>query len=220
MNAMEAMELACPMDEAIIEAADDALLIVGPDGKIIKSGRAATALLGQAPVGTSLWELLPAPDRLLVEQAIGDSMALAPTWVSVRLITSSGAWVPVRLTARRFRGAEGSGYVIAAASVRTGGAHEPRHDENTAALLRMVRGLFSLNHDIRSPLGAILGNAQLAQRAMGDGDPKVAEKLDRIVLLCDRVAKLLDGMTDAKQQLLHDAPELEGDLQRTFGAEE
>jgi len=214
MKAMDALEQSQPLTLAILDSLDDPVLVVDSSGDLRHVGRGAVELLGDLPLGAPVWTVIPACDRLAVEQAIQSALSTSPIWVDARLIAASGAWVPVKVTARRYREAGvASGYVIAAVRGDTrGGDASGEEDEATAALIGMVQSVFTLNHDIRNPLGAILGNAQLMQRALAGGDAKVLDRLDRVVQLCGRIGGLLDEMTEAKQALLAAAPQLESRL--------
>jgi nitrogen-specific signal transduction histidine kinase len=193
---------------ALLSTLRDAVFVVDMTGGVTLVGGGAEELLGPREPGGSLWELVPAVDRVLVTQALAAQTEAGPPRVAVNLLGEGGRWVPVELAATPLDGGGGStGFVIVASPEHM--LNSPASgDEATDALIDMVRSMYNLNHDIRSPLGAILGNAQLAQRAATDGDPRVVEKLDRIVRLCDRVNQLLDAMTRAKQELVDRAPHL------------
>lgn len=52
-----------------------------------------------------------------------------------------------------------------------------------------------VSHDLRSPLGAILINAQLLKRSLGDGaDPKLITKCDSIARSCESMNILIDDL--------------------------
>ncbi len=185
-----ASEPLLPSDDLIPDAATQisglvfALLLIDPDGKLIEVNNAAETLLGTGAkriIGRPLDELVqPLDPRVTNALATGDGGLVARD-VRVRL---DGAELPVNLTMSAIAGQPGWRVVTIAPLV-----HEKRSGEEQGSSVLGAPSI--LAHEIKNPLSAIRGAAQLIARKLPLADKKLARMITDEV---DRIARLIDRM--------------------------
>ncbi len=185
-----AIEPAHPTDEQIPDAATQisglmfALLLIDPRGQIAEVNNAAETLLGTGAkrmIGRPLDELItPVDPRVTAALTQGEGALLARD-VRVRL---DGAETSVNLTMSAISQQPGWRVVTISPLV---------HEKGSAELQgHSVLGAPSiLAHEIKNPLSAIRGAAQLIARKLPLADKKLARMITDEV---DRIARLIDRM--------------------------
>lgn len=164
-----------------------ALVLLDESSTVQEANQAAEDLFGTSArrmVGEALQELVAFGDELLAERIAEPHAQL----------TARG--VPVRFGERETRAnvtvsslASHPGWRVVTFS--DSGKDERLGDEQSAA---SVRGPAILAHEIKNPLSAIRGAAQLLARKVGEGEKSltglIAEEVDRIAQLIDRMQRL------------------------------
>ncbi len=170
---------------AIIDAAPDAILIVGADGRVLFANEEAAKLSGYAQTtlsGLPAEALLPEDmrsDYLLKRLLAREDVAPSPLRAESRMRRADGKRVEIELGVAAFRTEEGR-YVVALARditerkraqkelVELNETLERRVQLRTAAIERAYRDLeafsYTVAHDLRSPLRSISGYVQIVQK--------------------------------------------------------
>jgi PAS domain S-box-containing protein len=169
---------------ALLEAAPDAMVVVGPDGGILlvnaqterTFGRTRAELLGQ-PVG----RVIPTPH--------GDPAGRATELVGVR---SDGSEFPIEVTSSPLDTREGR-WVLHA--IRDISERKRTEAALTVANRELESFSYSVAHDLRAPLRAMNGFAHILLDEHADGlDAGGRECLDRIRHNALQMAQLIDAL--------------------------
>jgi PAS domain S-box-containing protein len=182
----------------LLASLPDAVIGVQPDLTVFLWNAAAEVLLGRAAtraVGRALADVLP-PDARLVRHLtetvrLGESRAEAESEVDL----AGGRTVPVSLQTAPIHGPDGDvrGAVAVLRDLSRLKALEAevRRGERLAALGQMA---LALAHEIRNPLSAIRGVAQLLGSELGAGPYR--EPLDVMLGEIDRVNRVMEALLD------------------------
>lgn len=168
-----------------------ALLLIDPAGRIVQVNHATEDLLGVSAkrlIGTPLFEMVaPLDPRVSHRMELADA-ALVARDVFVRLGESERQ---INLTLSPLAGHPGWRVVTIS---HTSAEEMPNvlHDEGAA------RTPSILAHEIKNPLAAIKGAAQLAARKLPLADKKLARMITDEV---DRIARLIDRMQQLGSQM-------------------
>jgi two-component system nitrogen regulation sensor histidine kinase GlnL len=173
-----------------------ALLLVDPDLQIAELNQAAETLLGKSEkrlVGKNLIEIIgPLDPRVELRLASNDAALVA------REITITTGELEKRINLTASPLASHPGWrVITLSEI---GHEETGNDDELASSLGAPS---ILAHEIKNPLAAIRGAAQLAARKLVGSDAKLAtmitDEVDRIVRLIDRMQQLGAQNTEAAE---------------------
>src|SRR5581483_52498 len=182
----------------LLASLPDAVIGVRPDLTVFLWNAAAETLVGRAAtraVGRSAGELFP-PDARLVRHLAdtlrtGERRAEADSEIEL----AGGRSVPVSLQTAPIHGpageARGAVAVLRDLSRLKALEAEVRRGERLAALGQMA---LALAHEIRNPLGAIRGVAQLLAGELGDGPHR--EPLAVMLGEIDRVNRVMEALLD------------------------
>jgi PAS domain S-box-containing protein len=184
----------------VLASLDDAVIIADTTERVTFLNQAAetlTGLSGRQIISQSLDRLFAA-DAWVVEMARGTLTAgNAPRRGEGRLTRPGASQVPVTLTASPIldsRGVvEGTVLVVHDVSYRAEIEEGGRHAERAMSLELLSTGLA---HEIKNPLGAIKGAAQLLQQGQRVSAETIQEHTAVIVREVDRLARLLDELRD------------------------
>jgi PAS domain S-box-containing protein len=179
---------------AVARSSADSIISTDLDGVITTWNRGAEAILGYAAEdivgkhGDALWVDRELARRLLGRARRGEDV-LSQEIAAQR---KDGAIVQLSITVSPLRDADGR--IVGVSSV----AQEIGERKRIEATLRQRQKLEALGtlaggiaHDFNNLLWVILGNAQLAQRALGSS-PTASEQLERIVGASRRASELVD----------------------------
>ncbi len=179
--------------EAVPAAADQiagltfAMLLVSPDLAIQTANPAAENLLGQSShrlKGRALLEVLDFDEPLILQRLEESEAQLVARGLPLQVV---GKKVPVNLTISALQTHPGWRVV----TLSDAGQGERFGDEERRASLR---GPAVLAHEIKNPLSAIRGAAQLVSRKLKEDDRTltnlIADEVDRIAQLIDRMQRL------------------------------
>lgn len=183
-------ELAIPDGASQIAALIFALLLIDPEGRVAKVNHATETLLGTGAsrlVGERLDALVRPLDGRVAELLASGDGALVARDVRVRL---AGTETPVNLTMSSL--ASHPGWRIVTVSPL---AHEKATDNDQGAPALGAPSI--LAHEIKNPLAAIKGAAQLIARKLPHGDKPLARMITDEV---DRIARLIDRMQQLGSQ--------------------
>jgi two-component system nitrogen regulation sensor histidine kinase GlnL len=160
-----------------------ALVLIDPDGLIAEVNHAAEDLLGTSAnrlVGTRLSDRIGPLDPRVEVRLVASDEALVARDLAIRL---TGHEARVNLTASPLGGYPGWRVVTLS---------QIGHDEpGPGAREAMLGAPAVLAHEIKNPLAAIRGAAQLAARKLSHADKKLARMITDEV---DRIARLIDRM--------------------------
>jgi PAS domain S-box-containing protein len=218
----QSMELRAHL-ASIVESSDDAIISKTLDGTITSWNRAAERIFGyraEEIIGQSIKRLVP-PDRIQEEEGILERLRRGERvdhFETVRL-TKSGGLLDVSVTSSPIRDA--SGNVVGASKVARviterklaemalreseeslrglTAALEARVRDRTAelqsALHEMEGFTYTISHDLRAPLRAIIANCRLLEEDFGENLPPEAHRyLSRQVDAARRLANLIDDL--------------------------
>jgi len=164
-----------------------ALLLVAPDLTIREINPAAETLIGRSARrlrGRPMLEVLRFPDPLVSERLVDGETPLLARGVALRV---EGREVAVNISISPMPNHPGWRIV----TVSDSGQGERLSDEDGT---RGLRGPAVLAHEIKNPLAAIRGAAQLVSRKLGEEDRSlttlIIDEVDRIALLLDRMQRL------------------------------
>lgn len=161
-----------------------ALLLIDPHGCICEANHAAENMLGRSAkrlVGQPLLEIIGPVDPRVEARLTGSEDALVARDIRIQ---ASEREVRVNLTVSPLGGFPGW-RVITFSEI---GHEESGSDDELASSLGAPS---ILAHEIKNPLAAIRGAAQLAARKLSHGDKKLARMITDEV---DRIARLIDRM--------------------------
>jgi two-component system nitrogen regulation sensor histidine kinase GlnL len=167
-----------------------ALMLVDPQGRIAQVNHAAEAMLGTGAkrlIGESLDEVITPLDMRVAHLLRASEAALVARDVRVRF---SGAEHPVNLTMSAI--ASHPGWRVVTLS-------QLGHEQVSGAdqTLTSVGAPSILAHEIKNPLAAIKGAAQLIARKLPHSDKSLARMITDEV---DRIARLIDRMQQLGRQ--------------------
>jgi two-component system nitrogen regulation sensor histidine kinase GlnL len=161
-----------------------ALLLVAPDLTIRQANPAAESLTGRSArrlVGRKLLDVLAFSDDRISSKLVEDEAQVVARGLTIQ-VDSKG--MAINLTVSPL--ANHPGWRVVTLS-DAGQGERLAEDEPT----RGLRGPAVLAHEIKNPLAAIRGAAQLVGRKLGDTDRALT---DLIVDEVDRIAQLIDRM--------------------------
>jgi len=188
--------------DATIAAIPDAVIIVGPDQQLLRLNATTQALLGLAEqemhgslAGGLVHLDIETPDgRPVAQQDLPVVRALQGETLQgvvlvVRAPTGSVTWVSS--AAAPIRAADGT--LLGAVLILTDITGQRRLEEQLRDLLRAV------SHDLRNPLAAIRGQAELLRRRLQQGAPpdKLTAGADSIVASAQRMNTMIQDLVDA-----------------------
>lgn len=195
----------------ILASLDDAVVVADPAQQVTFVNQAAESLTGMSAGqirGRHVNDLFP-EDRWLTDM-IRDALASVHgrRRTEGTISTSTQGAVPVAVTVSPILDAhgavEGAVGVVRDIRYRKDLEELSRHADRLASLELLSAGLA---HEIKNPLGAIKGAAQLLQRHAAASGEGRAEPIAVIVREVDRLARLLDELDDLTQPApLHFGP--------------
>jgi len=186
--------------EATINAIADALIIYDPDGSIRHLNPAAERLFGYGPEAREK----PLAERLAhldVRTPDGQPFPLLQT---MQRVVDGEAMHGVLAVLRRQDG-EATWMSNSAAPIRTPdgqrvGAVGTATDVTALHALQQEREMFlhTISHDLRAPLTAILGYAQLLRETLGkgEGDTSAGPMCDAVCEGAQRMNRMIDALVD------------------------
>jgi two-component system, NtrC family, nitrogen regulation sensor histidine kinase GlnL len=164
-----------------------ALLLLAPDFTIAEVNPAAENLIGRSArrlIGSPFLEVIAFAESHIVDRLMTDEAQLVARGLVVEL---GGRSATVNLTISALA-AHPAWRVVTLSDARQG--ERLGDEERTGAL----RGPAVLSHEIKNPLSAIRGAAQLVARKLAEGDRAltdlIADEVDRIAQLLDRMQRL------------------------------
>lgn len=199
-------------EQALLDVVSEPVFIIDLSGRVLAESPAFASLVGQSALESTVWSFIPAVDRLQVADLLHLALQGRRQSAVARLVRGDGGWAPVNLTCCLCGGPGEAPELAVAARSLEANTGDPDGSRELEALRRLMAKLVRINHDIRSPLGAIMGNAQLTQRALGEGQQDLHERLGRIVTLCERITGILDEITRAKQEITQAIPDFQATL--------
>ncbi|HYD25790.1 MAG TPA: ATP-binding protein [Croceibacterium sp.] len=164
-----------------------ALLLLTPELTIAQVNPAAENLIGRSAgrlVGRRFLDVVRFADGRMLDRLAGDEEQLVARGLAIQV--EGRTWL-VNMTISSLPAHPGW-RVVTLSDARQG---ERFSDEDRAGALR---GPAVLAHEIKNPLAAIRGAAQLVARKLGEGDRKltdlITDEVDRIAQLIDRMQRL------------------------------
>ncbi|MBK8594545.1 MAG: PAS domain-containing protein [Holophagales bacterium] len=182
---------------SVLEQVADALVVCGPDGRIIRASRSAEVLCGRNPFLSSFDEAFPlflagesAARGVAARALAGDVLRAVPGWLS----RASGETVDLQVSAAPLlgEGGESHGCVVTMVDVS-----EERRAQ--AALREADRRkdefLAMLSHELRNPLAPIRNSLHILERAAPGGEQarRAQGVIDRQVA---HVTRLVEDLLD------------------------
>jgi two-component system nitrogen regulation sensor histidine kinase GlnL len=181
----------------VLASLDEAIVIADTAERITFVNQAAETLTGTSAAqakGRPLVTVFPR-DAWLVAMVVEAVRSGAERVRAEGALASGAALVPVAVTISPILDAagllEGAAIVLHDLRHRKDLDEVSRHADRTAALELLTAGLA---HEIKNPLGAIRGAAQLLQHHAGADAAVVLEHTDVIVREVDRLSRLLDEL--------------------------
>lgn len=195
--------MARPDYGALIAGLPDAVIGVRPDLEVFLWNAAAEALTGRSAtraVGRAASELFPPETRLV--RHLAETLRSGETRGEAEssLETSDGRAIPTSLVTAPLLGAAGE--VLGAVAVLRDLSRlkaleaEVRRGERLVALGQMA---LAIAHEIRNPLAAVRGAAQLLERELGEG--AWSEHLGVMRREIDRVNRVMEALLDLGRPL-------------------
>ncbi|WP_340587747.1 two-component system sensor histidine kinase NtrB [Erythrobacter alti] len=164
-----------------------AMLLIAPDHKVAELNPAAEALLGASAsrfVGHPLLDIMT-----VVQERIRDQLTQADAQMIARGLDVEVGERKLRVNLTISTVGNYPGWRVVTLS---DASQEERFEEQ--ARRPALRGPAVLAHEIKNPLAAIRGAAQLLGRKLGEGERKltglIADEVDRIAQLIDRMQRL------------------------------
>ena len=194
----EALFAAAPEPREQIAGLTFALLLLAPDLAITQVNPAAESLIGRSArrlVGRKFLDVVTFDDNAMLDRLMGEEAQLVARGLTIQV---EGKTQLVNMTVSSLVAHPGW-RVVTLSDARQG---ERFTEEDRSAALR---GPAVLAHEIKNPLSAIRGAAQLVARKLGEGDRALTELITDEV---DRIAQLIDRM----QRLGREQPEPVGPL--------
>jgi two-component system nitrogen regulation sensor histidine kinase GlnL len=181
-----------------------ALLLLAPDLTIAQVNPAAENLIGRSArrlIGRKFREVVGFTEEWILDRLIGEEAQLVARGLSIQV---EGRTLHVNLTISSLA-AHPDWRVV---TLSDAGQGERFSDEDRAG--GALRGPAVLAHEIKNPLSAIRGAAQLVARKLGEGDRAltdlITDEVDRIAQLIDRMQRLGREQPDPVAPLnLHEA---------------
>jgi len=164
-----------------------ALLLLAPDLTITQVNPAAESLIGRSArrlVGRKFLVVVTFDDNAMLDRLMGEEAQLVARGLTIQV---EGKAQPVNMTVSSLVAHPGW-RVVTLSDARQG---ERLNDEDRGGALRGPAGLA---HEIKNPLSAIRGAAQLVARKLKESDRAltdlIADEVDRIAQLIDRMQRL------------------------------
>ena len=183
----EALFAAAPEPREQIAGLTFALLLLAPDLAITQVNPAAESLIGRSArrlVGRKFLDVVTFDDNAMLDRLMGEEAQLVARGLTIQV---EGKTQLVNMTVSSLVAHPGW-RVVTLSDARQG---ERFTEEDRSAALR---GPAVLAHEIKNPLSAIRGAAQLVARKLDEGDRAltdlIADEVDRIAQLIDRMQRL------------------------------
>ena len=183
----EALFAAAPEPREQIAGLTFALLLLAPDLAITQVNPAAESLIGRSArrlVGRKFLDVVTFDDNAMLDRLMGEEAQLVARGLTIQV---EGKAQLVNMTVSSLVAHPGW-RVVTLSDARQG---ERFTEEDRSAALR---GPAVLAHEIKNPLSAIRGAAQLVARKLDEGDRAltdlIADEVDRIAQLIDRMQRL------------------------------
>ncbi len=181
-----------------------ALLLLAPDLTIAEVNPATENMIGRSArrlIGRSFREVVGFSDEGILDRLIGEDAQLVARGLSIQV---EGRSLHANLTISSLAAHPGWRVV----TLSDAGQDERFSDEDRTG--GALRGPAVLAHEIKNPLSAIRGAAQLVARKLGEGDRAltdlITDEVDRIAQLIDRMQRLGREQPDPVAPLnLHEA---------------
>ena len=183
----EALFAAAPEPREQIAGLTFALRLLAPDLAITQVNPAAESLIGRSArrlVGRKFLDVVTFDDNAMLDRLMGEEAQLVARGLTIQV---EGKTQLVNMTVSSLVAHPGW-RVVTLSDARQG---ERFTEEDRSAALR---GPAVLAHEIKNPLSAIRGAAQLVARKLDEGDRAltdlIADEVDRIAQLIDRMQRL------------------------------
>jgi two-component system, NtrC family, nitrogen regulation sensor histidine kinase GlnL len=181
-----------------------ALLLLAPDLTIAQVNPAAENLIGRSArrlIGLPFRDVVGFDEQWILDRLIGEEAQLVARGLSIQV---EGRTSQINLTISSLAAHPGWRVV----TLSDAGQGERFSDEDRAG--GVLRGPAVLAHEIKNPLSAIRGAAQLVARKLDDSDRAltdlITDEVDRIAQLIDRMQRLGREQPDPVAPLnLHEA---------------
>jgi two-component system, NtrC family, nitrogen regulation sensor histidine kinase GlnL len=164
-----------------------ALILLTPDLTIAQVNPAAENLIGRSArrlIGSKFLDVVRFAEERILDRLMGEESQLVARGLSIQV---DGRTSQVNLTISSLAAHQGWRVV----TLSDAGQGERLSDEDRGGALR---GPAVLAHEIKNPLSAIRGAAQLVARKLDEGDRAltdlIADEVDRIAQLIDRMQRL------------------------------
>jgi two-component system, OmpR family, phosphate regulon sensor histidine kinase PhoR len=178
-NRARSLEGRAQIDEAIADALEDALLILGPDRRIRRANRAARELFGAHVIGADLAAALRQPEILkAADRALRQGEAAA---VEI--------WLPGRI-ARSFLASSRAVASIESTDPSSGaGAVLTLHEVTEIRRIERLRADFVANasHELRTPLASLLG---FIETLRGPAKDDAAAQARFLAIMAEQAARM------------------------------
>jgi two-component system nitrogen regulation sensor histidine kinase GlnL len=181
-----------------------AMLLLAPDLTITQVNPAAENLIGRSArrlIGRKFLDVVTFAENHIIDRMMGEEAQLVARGLTIEVERRTSL---VNLTVSSLAGHEGWRVV----TLSDAGQGERFSDEDRGG--GALRGPAVLAHEIKNPLSAIRGAAQLVARKLDDGDRSltdlITDEVDRIAQLIDRMQRLGREQPDPVAPLnLHEA---------------
>jgi two-component system nitrogen regulation sensor histidine kinase GlnL len=164
-----------------------ALLLIGPDLTVQQANPAAETLIGRSAsrlVGRRLLDVVPVVDERISRKLVEDDAQMVARGLEIQV---DGRTVAINLSVSPLPNHPGWRMVALSEAAQT----DWRAEEGPG---RGLRAPAVLAHEIKNPLAAIRGAAQLVARKLGTPDRTltdlILDEVDRIAQLIDRMQRL------------------------------
>lgn len=186
-RALERAEVAETRYRRLFEGVADAILVTGSDQRITDANAAASSMLGythEELLAIDIGELIDERQHLSDDEI--EEFAATGHWQTrIRLRRKDGTTVPVEVSATEVVLPDGLVYISVIRDI----SERSRLEHLQRDFLAMV------THDLRSPLTALKGQAQLLRRRMPE-DARTSSSLESMLDQVGRMEHLIDDLAD------------------------
>ncbi|MBN1430879.1 MAG: PAS domain-containing protein [Anaerolineae bacterium] len=189
--------------DAVFEGMDDAIIVLDMQDRIIDLNSTGRALLATSPktaIGAPLVEILP-DQRLLLEQFLKVGQLRNEITFG---IDNAASTFEIRISSLFNRRGKTTGRLVVLRDITQRKQVERKlaeaRDQALDALRLKSRILAVVSHDLRTPLGAILGYAEMLKEGMlGPLSDAQHEPVERIVANTNQLTELVSDLLDQAQ---------------------